>query len=367
MTHAAAHHSVKVFSRAKGQSATAAAAYRLAVVIADERTGTTHDYTAKKRGVEYTAHVGWSDDDPGGLWNAAEAAEKRKNSAVARETTVALPAELDPAERARLARGYALWLRDQYGVAASVAVHKPDRKGDERNYHAHILYTTRVVDDQGAFGAKTRVLDAKETGGTEVERMRQEWAKRCNKMLEKKGVQKRVDPRSYKRRADEDGGPVLPSVPHLGKDATALIRKRREIAKRTGRPQLGVLGPLRVETDAQLIKLQQVVLKRAHHAVIVAVRAATEAQWAADYADAATATAPDDRSAVPASATQGPTHDAGRRAEGIRQALAPSTPNQPPEATQQPPGRLVIEEWADDPADPTQPPRGRGIGRERSR
>jgi hypothetical protein len=187
MTHAAAHHAVKVFSRSKGHSAVAAAAYRLGVAMDDDRTGQTHDYRAKNQGVEYAATVGWSDDDPAGLWNAAEAAEKRKNSAVARETTVALPAELDPAERARLARGYALWLRDQYGVAASVAVHKPDRKGDERNYHAHILYTTRAVDDQGAFGAKTRVLDAKETGGGEVERMRQEWAKRCNKMLEKKG------------------------------------------------------------------------------------------------------------------------------------------------------------------------------------
>lgn len=355
MTHAAAHHSVKVFSRAKGQSATAAAAYRLGVVIVDERTGTTHDYAAKKRGVEYTANVGWSDDDPGGLWNAAEAAEKRKNSAVARETTVALPAELDPAERARLARGYALWLRDQYGVAASVAIHKPDRKGDERNYHAHILYTTRTVDESGAFGAKTRILDAKETGGAEVERMRTEWAKRCNAMLEKKGVKERVDPRSYKRRAAEDGGPVLPSVPHFGKDATALIRKRTEMAERLGRPRMGKTGMLDVERDAEGIRLQQTVLKAAHQAVITAGRDATEAEWAADYA------------AQPAPVPAGPTHNPERRAEGIRQALAaPDTTETPQDAVQQATGRPEVEEWSDDP-DPAQPPRGRGKGRVRGR
>lgn len=31
----------------------------------------------------------------------------------------------------------------RYGVAFDLAIHRPDRKGDQRNHHAHILFTTR--------------------------------------------------------------------------------------------------------------------------------------------------------------------------------------------------------------------------------
>lgn len=349
MTHAAAHHSMKVFSRSKGQSAPAAAAYRLGVVMADERTGQTHDYRAKRHGVEYAATVGWDDSDPAGLWNAAEAAEKRKNSAVARESTIAIPAEFSADERARLARGYALWLRDQYGVAATVAVHKPDRRGDERNYHAHVLFTTRTVDDAGEFGAKTRILDDHKTGSAEVERMRNEWATRCNRLLQKKGVRERVDPRSHKRRAEENGGPVLPSVPHLGKDATALSRKRKEIAARTGQSRRGATGLLRVEQEVDAILSQQLLLTSVY-------RAAKEARWALDYAEAAAATALPEQSAAPASAPEVPTHDPEKRQERMRAALAALRPEDP-----------QSEEWVDEPQDPAQPPRGPQKGRQRSR
>ena len=47
------HMSVKPVSRSKGRSSTAAAAYRAACKIEDERTGLEHDYT-KKEGVKHT-------------------------------------------------------------------------------------------------------------------------------------------------------------------------------------------------------------------------------------------------------------------------------------------------------------------------
>ena len=105
------HLSVKAVSRSAGRSATAAAAYRAGCEIADGRTGEIHDYT-RKGGVESAALIlpdnapEWA-RDRAQLWNAAEQAEKRKNSTVAREFEIALPAELSPAEREKLAHDFA--------------------------------------------------------------------------------------------------------------------------------------------------------------------------------------------------------------------------------------------------------------------
>jgi hypothetical protein len=49
------------------------------------------------------------------LWNAAEAAEKRKDAKVAREYELGLPAELDAGQRRDLVRAFAEDIRDRYG------------------------------------------------------------------------------------------------------------------------------------------------------------------------------------------------------------------------------------------------------------
>ena len=127
--------------------------------------------------------------------NAAEARETRSNSVTAREWELALPAELDAAERRVLVMGFARELVSRYGVAADVAIHAPHRDGDQRNHHAHVLTTTRAIGAEG-FGDKTRVLDAKATGGPEIEAMRARWAELQNAALERQGHEVRVDHRS---------------------------------------------------------------------------------------------------------------------------------------------------------------------------
>lgn len=342
MTHSAAHHSVQVFSRAKGHSAVAAAAYRAGVSLVDERTGLTHDYMGRQ-GVESVQVVGWKPDDIGGLWNAAEAAEKRKNSSVARESQLAIPAELDEAERARLARGYALWLRDKYKVAAMVAIHRPAEKGDARNFHAHILFTTREVAEDGTVGAKTRVLDDHKTGSGEILAMRGEWAKRCNSLLEKKGVKKRVDPRSLKQRADEDGTPELPPMPHFGKAATALMRKRDARTKpNTYKPLL------RVEQAANEIKNHRDILMMVHQNLMAAKKALEEAE--ASYVPPAL------KPAGGGDPKGWPIVDRVKREAAMREALERLRG-----------GTAAPLEWSDPPQDPTDRPRGPQRGRARSR
>lgn len=154
------HLDIKTLSRSQGRSATAAAAYRSATRIVDERTGEVHDYSRRKGVVIAGVFLpkdapAWATDSAA-LWNAAEKAEKRKDATVAREIIVALPAELAHDEFAqwRLVKKFTEELVSQHGFAAEVAIHSAG-KGDERNWHAHILLSTRRMGPEG-FTEKTR-------------------------------------------------------------------------------------------------------------------------------------------------------------------------------------------------------------------
>jgi ATP-dependent exoDNAse (exonuclease V) alpha subunit len=215
------HLSVKTISRSVGRSATAAAAYRAGVEIADERTGQVHDYT--RRGGVLSAELvlpagapSWA-LDRAALWNAAETSETRKNSTVAREFEIALPAELGAEERRRLAVELAREIVERHRCAADVAVHAPVKGSDERNHHAHILCSTRRLGAEG-FGEKTRELDERKTG--EVERWRERFAQVQNERLAEQGLGIRVD----HRRLDAQGIEREPTR-HLGVAAIGYERR----------------------------------------------------------------------------------------------------------------------------------------------
>ena len=200
------------------RTATAAAAYRSGTAITDARTGDLYDFT-HRRGIEHTEIVtppGVPKPDRERLWNTAEAAEKRYNSVVAREIMIALPPGDDA--RARQTRrtltlAFAAYIAATHGCAVDVAIHRPPRDGDERNYHAHLLITTRRIERDGSLGPKTRELDDRKSGA--VEDMRTEWADLVNEHLKRSGSAERVDHRSYRRQKKAK----LPSV-HLGHLAT---------------------------------------------------------------------------------------------------------------------------------------------------
>jgi len=222
------HLSVKTISRSQGRSATAAAAYRAGARITDERTGVIHDYQ-RRLGVEARLLIlpddapDWA-SDRAHLWNAAERAETRKNSTVAREFEIALPAELDAAERRRLAADFARELVLRHGCAADVAIHRPGREGDSRNHHAHLLLTTRRLTAAG-FTEKTRELDDLKSG--EIGRWRARFAEVQNARLREAGVEARVDHRSLEAQEIDREATI-----HLGPTATAL--ERRGVPTRLG-------------------------------------------------------------------------------------------------------------------------------------
>ena len=219
------HLTVKCMSRSKGQSATAAAAYRSAHRIRDVRTGELHDYS-RKGGVLHRELVlpegapSWARDREQ-LWNAAETAETRKNSTVAREFEIALPSELGAQERTALAVDFARAISLRHRCVVDVSVHRPGRGGDTRNHHAHLLCTTRRLTPEG-FKDKTRELDDLKSG--EVVFWRERWATLTNERLKTRGHDARVDHRTLAAQ----GIAREPTV-HKGPLLTALERRGIEV------------------------------------------------------------------------------------------------------------------------------------------
>ena len=241
--------STKSISRAKGQSAIAAAAYRAGDKLLDEDKdhGKLHDY--QKRNGVLSADIILPTALAGGeigraeLWNMAERNETRKNSRVAREWLIALPHELSEQDRKDLAHDFARTLADRYQVIADCAIHVPTDKEIERgasplNSHAHILLTTRTatIDDDGKIyltkdKADSEISDddRRKKGlprmSIEVKAVRELWEHTANKVLEEKG-HNLIDSRSYK----SQGIDLVPQI-KMGKDATHMERKGIPTAK----------------------------------------------------------------------------------------------------------------------------------------
>jgi len=249
-------------SRGKGHSAVAGAAYRAGVSLVDERTGEVHDYS-RKGGVlsaEIVTPDGVPVPDRGELWNKAEAAESRKDSRVAREWRIALPGELDDTERKALAVQMGKTIADRYGVAVDVCVHAPDRDGDERNFHAHMMATTRTIGADGELGAKSlfelgnkdrRAQGISGTSVSDLVEIRATWAGMVNDALERAGLSERIDHRSY-----ADQGVELTPTTHIGPTAQAMARRGVESER------VEIHQATRDEQARQIIEKPEIVLEK---------------------------------------------------------------------------------------------------------
>lgn len=256
------HCSVKPVSRSAGRSVVAAAAYRIGERLHDERTQTTHDYT-RRSGVEASFIIApanapeWA-SDPERLWNAAEAAENRCNSRTAREVELALPSGVSAENCEQITRDFAEHLVERYGVAVMVALHEPSRYGDDRNHHAHILITTRRMDEEG-LGKKTRELDDQTTGKAEVLHIREYAADLINEALANAGSDEQIDHRSFKDRGIDQ----IPTK-HLSLEALAMEKRgersgqgdRNREAKQTNQT-ISALTQEREELDRQIAEASQ--------------------------------------------------------------------------------------------------------------
>jgi hypothetical protein len=220
------HLRINSISRSAGRSAPGAAAYRAGERIRDERTGRLHNYS-NRRDVAHTEiflpgalkanDANWARERER-LWNAAESAEHRRDSRVAREYQVALPAELTAAQRLELARGFSRELADRHNVAVDLAIHGPRAAGDPRNHHAHLLTTTRELTATGLGGKSGIDMPYAEsirrgvsTGLKELVAIRERWATLVNDAFRAAGLEQRVDHRTLKAQGiDREPLPRIP-------------------------------------------------------------------------------------------------------------------------------------------------------------
>lgn len=232
------HFSMKVISRSGGRSAIAAVAYRTASKLLNERDGLVHDFT-RKQGVEHAeillpagVAADWA-RDRSALWNQVELIEKRKDARVAREFEVALPHELNASERLTLTREFAQDLANRYEAAVDFAIHQPHGEGDVRNFHAHVLMTTRRINAEG-LGEKTLIERENKwllnhnhpTSHMQLRDMRQAWETHANQHLTLAGLDVRIDHRSHQERGLE-----IEPTEHLGVYATQMDRRGLTVSR----------------------------------------------------------------------------------------------------------------------------------------
>ena len=201
------HFSIKNIGRSNGRSAVAAAAYRSGEKLVDSVYGKEQDYT-KKTGIEYKniyvpSHANENLLDRQTLWNEVEKSELKKNgdpkttARLAKEFEIAFPHEVDADTRKRMLDELAQTLVKNHNVIVDAVIHAPHTKSgsDERNYHAHIMFTTRSINEQGELGKKAREFN--DDGKNLTLAYRELWANMVNQELEQIGTQERVSHLSY--------------------------------------------------------------------------------------------------------------------------------------------------------------------------
>ena len=226
----------------------ASAAYRSGEKLHSEYYGEDSDYT-RKGGVLCSEillppHAPPEYADRETLWNAVEKAERGKKAQLAYSFDIALQNEFSIQENIALARQFLLEQFVSRGMVVDFAAHQPDRDdGGIQNPHFHVLCPIRPILPDGRWGSKQRreyVLDEhgeriRDEAGDYVfnavpttdwgspdtlEQWRQAWAELCNAKFAEKGLDCRIDHRSYERQGVEQ----LPTV-HEGPTVKAMEQK----------------------------------------------------------------------------------------------------------------------------------------------
>ncbi|MDR7156842.1 Ti-type conjugative transfer relaxase TraA [Sphingobium xenophagum] len=239
------HFSAKIISRATGSSALAAAAYRSASRLHDQRLGRHHDFS-NKAGVVHSevmlpdgAPEQWRDRAQ--LWNDVEAAEIRKDAQLAREVEFAIPHELTEAEGIRLARDFVQREFVDQGMVADLNVHWDIGSDGSPKPHAHVMLSLREVSEEG-FGAKVRDWNRSEL----LTHWREAWGNHVNQRLAELDIDARIDHRSLEaQRIDLEPqhkiGPAASRMAGQGHESERL-QEHHAIARANGEKILAKPG-----------------------------------------------------------------------------------------------------------------------------
>lgn len=275
-----------------GKCATASAAYRAGAEMVDERTGQRFDYSKKKGvlGAEIMLPDGapeWM-RDRAKLWNAVEKIEKRKDAQLARDFVISLPHELSHEERVALTTSFVQKHFVSKGFAADIAWHAPEKRGDKRNFHAHVMVTQRRVEGDG-FAKRKERANTKEhpmkVWKRDLDALRADWAEHGAAALEKAGLHleaerfhvgnlrldkqreaalKRGDlgwAEELDREPEPKQGPLATKMEREGKESRAGADRR---AAKDRNAELANLKAEHAATTADIIDLQLERMRRGH-------------------------------------------------------------------------------------------------------
>ena len=249
------HFHVTQIKRSAGQSAVASAAYRAGEKLHSEYYGEISEYYGEisdytRKGdvicseILLPSHAPPEYADRETLWNAVEKAERGKKAQLAYSFDIALQNEFSMQENIDLTRQFLLEQFVNRGMVVDFAVHSPDKEdGGISNPHFHVMCPIRPIESDGRWGNKQRreyVLDehgerildeagnymfnavpTTDWGSPEtLEYWRQAWADLCNAKFAEKGLDCRIDHRSYARQGIEQ----IPTV-HEGPSVRAMEAK----------------------------------------------------------------------------------------------------------------------------------------------
>ena len=209
----------------------AAAAYRSGEKLHSEYYGEDSDYTRKggviRSEILLPSYAPPEYADRETLWNAVEKVEHGKKAQLAYSFDIALQNEFSMEENIALARQFLLDNFVSRGMVVDFAIHQPDKEdGGISNPHFHVMCPIRPIALNGKWGNKQRreyMLDEhgeriRDEAGNDVfnavpttdwgspetlEAWRQAWAELCKAKLAEKGLDCRIDHRSYERQGVE--------------------------------------------------------------------------------------------------------------------------------------------------------------------
>jgi Ti-type conjugative transfer relaxase TraA len=230
---------IEIVTRSSGGSACCKGAYNARTKVKDEKTNVTYNFSHKGDNVYHTVllpqHVNKKFSSVSEFMNLVEAFEKRKDSQLLKDIVLALPDDKELSLQDRINITHLLiekrgWVKEGLGV--QVDIHKPH--DGEKNWHAHLLVTTRRFTEDGlAFGAKATDLNPefKKAGNKafvipEAQQIHEDLRDIINDYFKMLGLDKRVD--SIGINPEEHIGPVrMRSV----MNAAVIRNEERKIAE----------------------------------------------------------------------------------------------------------------------------------------
>ncbi len=181
--------------------------------------------------------------DPHSFWVAADAHE-RANGRTYTELQIALPRELDPAQRQELAREATReLLGDRF--AYTLAVHSPLAKDNIDQPHMHLMFSERVVDSNTQSLPEDRFFkrngakkDPEWNAREKPMEVREKWVEMMNAAMERHSQEQRLDARSWANQGRDDLASLREEKTLQGDGPEALERHKEIDEQRRQRAEL---------------------------------------------------------------------------------------------------------------------------------